>query len=67
MKSGCKLLWSNKALGDLQNTINYLIENWTQREVQNFARRLDKRLALILLNPKLFLRQQKEEKSENQY
>jgi len=54
MKSGFKLLWSDKALADLQNIINYLIENWTQREIKNFARRLDKRLDLIIVNPKLF-------------
>lgn len=54
MRSGYKLLWSNKALDDLQNIINYLIANWTQKEVQNFARRLDKRLNLIVLNPRLF-------------
>ncbi|MBI1768124.1 MAG: type II toxin-antitoxin system RelE/ParE family toxin [Bacteroidetes bacterium] len=54
MKSGYKLFWSDKALADLQNIINYLIENWTQKEIQNFARRLDKRLELIVINPRLF-------------
>jgi plasmid stabilization system protein ParE len=54
MKSGYKLLWSDKALSDLQNIINYLTENWTQKEIKNFARRLDKRLDLIIINPKLF-------------
>ena len=54
MKSGYKLLWSDRALADLQNIINYLTENWTQREIQNFARRLDKRLDLIVINPRLF-------------
>jgi len=54
MKSGYKLFWSDKALVDLQNIINYLIENWTQKEIQNFARQLDKRLELIAINPRLF-------------
>jgi len=54
MKSGYKLFWSDKALADLQNVITYLIENWTQKEIQNFARRLDKRLELITINPRLF-------------
>ncbi len=54
MKSGYKLFWSDKALADLQNIINYLTENWTQKEIQNFARRLDKRLELIAINPRLF-------------
>jgi plasmid stabilization system protein ParE len=56
MKSGYKLLWSNKALEDLQSIITYLIENWTQKEIKNFANRLDKRLGLIVNNPKLFPR-----------
>jgi plasmid stabilization system protein ParE len=54
MKSGYKLLWSDKALDDLQNMINYLSENWTRKEIQNFARRLDQRLELIVVNPRLF-------------
>lgn len=54
MRSGYKLLWSDKALGDIQNIINYLVENWTQKEVQDFARRLEKRLEIIVINPRLF-------------
>ena len=54
MKNGYKLLWSDRALADLQNIINYLTENWTPKEIQNFARRLDKRLNLIAINPGLF-------------
>jgi plasmid stabilization system protein ParE len=54
MKSGFKLLWSDQALADLGSIINYLSEKWTQRETQNFARRLDKRLNLIATNPELF-------------
>lgn len=54
MKSGYRLQWSDQALADLKNIINYLTENWTQREIQNFARRLDKRLNLIVANPELF-------------
>jgi len=54
MKNGFKLLWSDRALGDLQAIINYLSEKWTTREIQNFARKLDKRIELILSNPRLF-------------
>jgi plasmid stabilization system protein ParE len=54
MKSGYKLFWSDHALADLQNIITYLTKNWTQKEIQNFVRRLDKRLELIVINPKLF-------------
>lgn len=54
MRSGYKLMWSDRALSDLKNIIDYLTENWTQKEIQNFARRLDKRLDLISVNPNLF-------------
>jgi plasmid stabilization system protein ParE len=56
MRSGYKLVWSDRALADLKNIIDYLTENWTQSEIQNFARRLDKRLDLISVNPNLFPR-----------
>jgi plasmid stabilization system protein ParE len=54
MQSGYRLFWSDRALGDLQKIINYLSEEWTQKEIRNFARRLDKRLELISSNPRLF-------------
>ena len=56
MRSGYKMMWSDRAIADLKNIIDYLIENWTQREIQNFSRRLDKRLDLISVNPNLFPR-----------
>ena len=54
MRSGYRLVWSDTALIDLQNIIDYLFDKWTKREVSNFARQLDKRLELIVLNPQLY-------------
>ena len=54
MKSGYKLFWSDRALGDLRNITDYLTENWTQNELRAFAKKLDKRLEIISLNPRLF-------------
>ena len=54
MKSGFKLFWSDKALDDLRNIIGYLSENWTQKEIKTFAKKLDKRLQVIAINPRLF-------------
>lgn len=59
MKSGYKIFWSEAALSDLQNIIDYLSENWTSKEIQNFAKRLEKRVELIVLNPKLFAKTSK--------
>ncbi|MDZ7649698.1 MAG: type II toxin-antitoxin system RelE/ParE family toxin [Cytophagales bacterium] len=54
MRSGYKILWSARASIDLENIINYLLQNWTENEVKNFVRKLDKRLELISINPRLF-------------
>ncbi|WP_276371538.1 type II toxin-antitoxin system RelE/ParE family toxin [Chryseolinea sp. H1M3-3] len=54
MQSGYKLFWSDRALDDLQNILNYLSEKWTQKDIRNFVRRLDRRLELISGNPRLF-------------
>ncbi|MBS1545519.1 MAG: type II toxin-antitoxin system RelE/ParE family toxin [Bacteroidetes bacterium] len=43
-------------MADLRSIFDYLTENWTQREIRNFARKLDKRLELISVNPNLFPR-----------
>jgi len=54
MRSGYKLLWSDTALIDLQNIIDYLEYKWTDKEIRSFVRRLDKRLELLIINPRLF-------------
>lgn len=54
MKSGYKLHWSDQSVTDLKNIIEYLEYKWTDKEVRNFVKRLNKRLELIAINPKLF-------------
>lgn len=54
MQSGYKLFWSERALNDLENIIGYLTRKWTPKEIQKFARKLDKRLEIISANPRLF-------------
>lgn len=54
MRSGYRIQWSTKAELDLQNIIAYLLEEWTEKEVGSFVKRLDKRLELIAINPRLF-------------
>lgn len=54
MRSGYKLLWSERALLDLQNIIDYLTYKWTDKEIKNFVTKLDIRLELIVINPRLF-------------
>jgi plasmid stabilization system protein ParE len=54
MRSGYRILWSARASIDLENIIDYLLHRWTENEVKNFVRKLDKRLELISINPRLF-------------
>lgn len=54
MKSGYNVFWSENALIDLKNIIEYLSENWTDKEIKNFAIKLEKRVSIIKQNPQLF-------------
>ena len=53
MRSGYRILWTDRATFDLQSIIDYLLYKWTEKEVQNFVRKLEKRLELIFVNPRL--------------
>jgi plasmid stabilization system protein ParE len=39
MRSGYKILWSDRAVFDLQNILNYLLNKWTEKEVRNFVKK----------------------------
>lgn len=49
-----KTLWTNRAIKTAQNIINYLREEWTEKEVDNFLNEVDGLIATIESNPKLF-------------
>ena len=54
MKSTYKLIWSDEALNNLKEIIDYLEHRWTKKEINKFARLLDRQLELIGTNPFLF-------------
>jgi plasmid stabilization system protein ParE len=54
MKSGYRIGWSDEALNNLDSIIDYLTINWTEKEIRNFYKLLEKRLALIAKNPLAF-------------
>ncbi|MFN3754099.1 type II toxin-antitoxin system RelE/ParE family toxin [Flavobacterium sp.] len=54
MKNGYKILWTDFALKELEKTIEYLEENWTEKELKNLAENIEEKLALISRNPNLF-------------
>ena len=49
-----KLFWSQESVTNLENILNYLSENWSKKESDNFKRKLSKQLDLIVQNPLMF-------------
>jgi len=54
MESGYKILWTDHALNELANTYKYLELNFTERELRELSKGIDKTLKLISQNPDLF-------------
>lgn len=49
-----KLIWTKEAVDNLEKILSYLEEKWTERETQQFKKRLSKQLELILQFPEMF-------------
>ncbi len=54
MQNGYKILWTDHALEELKNTILYIEEHWTEKEVRNLIVSLEHTLALLASNPNIF-------------
>lgn len=54
MKNGYNIFWTDFALNELEATITFLEENWTEKEIRNLAQKLEEILNLISQNPYLF-------------
>jgi plasmid stabilization system protein ParE len=49
-----KLFWTDEAIDNLEEILDYLIQNWSQKEVDNFKFKLKKHLGLISRFPLMF-------------
>ena len=49
-----KIIWTSEAINNPEEILNYLIERWSQKEVDNFKRKLSKQIELIGVFPKMF-------------
>ena len=49
-----RLVWTEEAIHNLDDILNYLIDKWSQREVDSFKSKLSHQLDLILKFPKMF-------------
>jgi plasmid stabilization system protein ParE len=54
MDSDYIIYWTDEAISNLESILDYLKNSWTQREINNFKKKLSKQIDLIEKNPKLF-------------
>ena len=54
MKSGYRVLWTDHAISELKETIEFLEKNWTERELRTFSAKLDHTIELISKTPEIF-------------
>lgn len=54
MKSGYKILWTDHAISELKETIEYLETNWTEKELRKFSAKLEHTVELISKSPEIF-------------
>ena len=51
-----KIIWTKQAIKGYDNIINYLEENWSDREVSNFVREADRFFETLSLQPEILQR-----------
>jgi plasmid stabilization system protein ParE len=54
MKSGYNILWTDNALHELAQTIEYIQENFSDKEVRTLALKIENTTKLISQNPTIF-------------
>ncbi len=54
MVSEYKILWTNEAVNNLEEILEYLKKRWTQREIDSFKKRLSRQINIIQQRPRLF-------------
>lgn len=64
MKSGYKILWTDHAISELNETIEYLEKNWTEKKSRKFSTKLDHTIELISKHLTYFLIHLKKRESE---
>lgn len=54
MSTGYKIIWSEEADQNVDAVLDYLENNWSEKEVSNFIIKLQECISLISKQPKLF-------------
>ncbi len=59
MKSGYEIVWSDQSLKELEETIEYLERNFTNKELKRLSVEIERNLDIISENPLVFSRTEK--------
>ena len=51
---GYKIFWTEEAIHNLEEIVDYLRFKWTEKEVENFKAKLSRQIDLISINPTMF-------------
>ena len=54
MENGYKIFWTSHALFELEQTYQYLENNFSEKELITLSKEIERVIALITKNPKLF-------------
>lgn len=54
MKSGYEIVWSEHALEELKQTIEYLENNFSERELKKLSKEIERSIGLVSINPFAF-------------
>ena len=54
MESDFEILWTDLALEELQNTVDYLERNFTEKEIDKLGDEIERITAIICQNPTIF-------------
>lgn len=54
MRDGYSIVWTDRALTNLDNIMEYLEKEWTQKETTQFFRKLENRIHLLSQRPLLY-------------
>jgi plasmid stabilization system protein ParE len=50
-----KIFWTNEAINNLEEILDFLIKKWSQREVDNFKKSLAKKIQIIQRFPQILV------------
>ena len=51
---GIEIIWSENAIISFEEIVEFILIQWTEKEVRNFTKKVNEIIALLKINPKLF-------------